>query len=146
LKYSTGWLSERATHQLACNKKAREPEFWLGEMTRVQTLEGENVFTLPHNFLCVDSDNDFNRIEFNTGTHRPAILALSPDGRYAALVDKEHFVERYDAQTAERLATLNIGAIGLWFSEDSRTIFVRSRFAVAERNVAEVIAHAHEIE
>jgi hypothetical protein len=141
VKHSLGWLSEQATHQLACNKKARDPEFWLGEMTQVQTLEGATVFTLPHNFLCA-SGNFFVPIEFDTGALDPAILALSPDGRYAALADNKHFAELYDVKTHERLATLNIGAISLWFSEDSRTLYTRSRFAVAEWDVAEVIAHA----
>jgi hypothetical protein len=141
LKYATGWLYDQATHQLACNKKPREG-IWLGEMTQVQTLEGGLIFTLPHNFPCVDSNNDFNQIEFDTDVREPAILALSPDGRFAALADNKHFAELYDVKTHERLATLNIGAIGLWFSEDSRTLYTRSRFSVAEWNVAEVIAHA----
>jgi hypothetical protein len=146
MKSSLGWLHEQATHQLACDKQERDSVPWTGEMTQVQTLDGQDIFTISDNFPCVDYGFR-GPMRYDTAAHAPAVLVFSPNGRYAALVDNDHFVELYYAGTGThaRIATLNISAFELWFSEDSRRLYTRSRFAVAEWDVAELIIHARVI-
>jgi hypothetical protein len=138
------WLSLDGTHQLRCNTS-------LKMRTLVYEKASEEiVFELPKGDLCYHPfkyipdfmPRDLYDVEYAANT----VFAFSPDERYYALADNDYFTELFDAQTGERLATLNIQGTELWFSDDSRTLYTRSRFAVAEWDVAEVLAHAEVIQ
>lgn len=77
---------------------------------------------------------------FNEEPYFPEIVfTLSPDKQLYAITDRTGYTRLHDAITGERLVTLNFEGISLSFSDDSRTLYTRGRYASATWDIEAIV-------
>jgi WD40 repeat protein len=127
-EWGMGGLPDDATHDLVCEERLR---------SLVQNRStGEVDFVIPNADPC-------EPIVLRNGqvvSGKPILFALSPDGRYFAMTDESAYTSLYDAETGDRIITLNFYGLGLSFSEDSRTLITVGRSATATWDVETLVA------
>lgn len=129
-----GLFSDAPNHNLLCNSGTYPPE-----PTIVQDKDTtETVFTLPAPLgeSCGQwMGNGDGRVYITPDI----VFALSPDEQYYAITDKSELTSLYDAETGERIATLNFYGIELSFSEDSSQLITKGRYAIATWNIEDLL-------
>jgi hypothetical protein len=128
-------LPDVATHELVCNMDVSPPVL---SLVRNQST-GEVDFVIPNGGSCGEPVQFEPELIFPT---KPVVFALSPDGQYYAITDGTEYTSLYDAETGERIATLNFFGIELSFSQDSRHLITAGRFATATWDVETLVAES----
>jgi hypothetical protein len=139
IEFTAEYHPAYSTHKLICSQNENPPR-WL-EVRNRET--GQVDFELPNGGACVEiGANGAVRVL----SDEEVVFALSPDGRYYALTVGLYFPEGYtslyDAETGERITTLNFYGIELSFSDDSRTLTTVGRYATATWDIETLIANS----
>jgi hypothetical protein len=114
------------THELRCSESH---PYLSNQVVNLQT--GILDYVLSEAEPCTQSDQEpeFPQI----------IFAFSPDKKLYAITDKTGYTRLHDAVTGERLVTLNFEGMTLSFSDDSRTLYTRGRYASATWDIEAIV-------